>query len=75
MQHYSNNRGAYGKIVSCSINNNIYITIDVDFLSLICYSVGKLLEKQKKQKYINNKFYIKPHFAYKSTDSWLHDFL
>ena len=23
--------------------------IDVDFLSLICYSVSKLLEKQKKQ--------------------------
>lgn len=53
MQHYSNNRGAYGKIVSCSINNNIYITIDVDFLSLICYSVGKLLEKQKKQNNTN----------------------
>ena len=49
MQQYSNNRGAYSKIVSCSINNNIYITIDVDFLSLICYSVSKLLEKQKKQ--------------------------
>lgn len=53
MQHYSNNRGMYGKIVSCSINNNIYITIDVDFLSLICYSVGKLLEKQKKQNNTN----------------------
>lgn len=53
MQHYSNNRGVYSKIVSCSINNNIYITIDVDFLSLICYSVGKLLEKQKKQNNTN----------------------
>ena len=47
MQQYSNNRVVYSKIVSCSINNNIYITIDVDFLSLICYSVSKLLEKQK----------------------------
>ena len=53
MQQYSNNRGAYSKIVSCSINNNIYITIDVDFLSLICYSVNKLLEKQKKQNNTN----------------------
>lgn len=53
MQQYSNNRGVYSKIVSCSINNNIYITIDVDFLSLICYSVGKLLEKQKKQNNTN----------------------
>ena len=49
MQQYSNNRGTYNKIVSRSINNNVYITIDVDFLSLICYSVSKLLEKQKKQ--------------------------
>ena len=48
-QHYNNNRGTYNKIVSCSINNNVYITIDVDFLSLVCYSVSKLLEKQKKQ--------------------------
>lgn len=53
MQQYSNNRGVYSKIVSCSINNNIYITIDVDFLSLICYSVNKLLEKQKKQNNTN----------------------
>lgn len=49
MQQYSNNRGTYNKIVNCSINNNVYIMIDVDFLSLICYSVSKLLEKQKKQ--------------------------
>ena len=49
MQHYNNNRGTYNKIVNCSINNNVYIMIDVDFLSLICYSVSKLLEKQKKQ--------------------------
>ena len=27
--------------------------IDVDFLSLICYSVSKLLEKQKKQNNTN----------------------
>lgn len=55
MQQYSNNRGVYSKIVSCSINNNIYITIDVDFLSLICYSVSKLLEKQKAKQYQPNK--------------------
>ena len=55
MQQYSNNRGVYSKIVSCSINNNIYITIDVDFLSLICYSVNKLLEKQKAKQYQPNK--------------------
>ena len=53
MQHYNNNRGTYNEIVSCSINNNVYITIDVDFLSLICYSVSKLLEKQKKQNNTN----------------------